>query len=254
MSMPAVEGKPAEEPAETAKYFDRLKAETASYVKGDDLEFGTQKDVTVCALTEKDGKVVLELNVPYEDLEEKGYNVVKGDKLPAAYEVGSQEDIDEALELIEEAMSANGMMKSVPQVVYASTAAERAQGYEYVIHNEKVAESVDEYYALLRAYTGSFADVEGYEGEDKPLVKMFKDGDKVLVYMNYLAAGLKASEPYMAEQGYTSVVTVSDISDCKRAMAYIEQMMKENGLIRYPLMTGFVESGDDDGFAYVLRA
>lgn len=254
MSMPAVEEKPAEEPAETAKYFDRLKAETASYVKGDDLEFGTQKDVTVCALTEKDGKVVLELNVPYEDLEEKGYNVVKGDKLPAAYEVGSQEDIDEALELIEEAMSANGMMKSVPQVVYASTAAERAQGYEYVIHNEKVAEGVDEYYALLRAYTGSFADVEGYEGEDKPLVKMFKDGDKVLVYMNYLAAGLKASEPYMAEQGYTSVVTVSDISDCKRAMAYIEQMMKENGLIRYPLMTGFVESGDDDGFAYVLRA
>ena len=254
MSMPAVEEKPAEEPAETAKYFDRLKAETASYVKGDDLEFGTQKDVTVCALTEEDGKVVLELNVPYEDLEEKGYNVIKGDKLPSAYEVGSQEDIDEALELIEEAMSANGMMKSVPQVVYASTAAERAQGYEYVIHNEKVADDVNEYYALIRAYTGSFADVEGYEGEDKPLVKMFKDGNNVLVYMNYSAAGLKASEPYMAEQGYTSVVTVSDISDCKRVMAYIEQMMKENGLIRYPLMTGFVESGDDDGFAYVLRA
>lgn len=253
-NMPAVEKKPVEEPAETAKYFDRLKAETASYVKGDDLEFGTQKDVTVCALTEKNGEVVLELNVPYEDLEEKGYNVIKGDKLPSAYEVKAEEDIDEALELIEEAMSANGMMKSVPQVVYASTATERAQGYEFDIHNEKVADDVNEYYALLRAYTGSFADVEGYDGEDKPLVKMFKDGNNVLVYMNYMAVGLKASEPYMAEQGYTSVVTVSDISDCKRAMAYIEQMMKENGLIRYPLMTGFVESGDDDGFAYVLRA
>ena len=30
--------------------------------------------------------------------------------------------------------------------------------------------------------------------------------------------------------------------------------MKDNGLIRYPLMTGFVEGGDDDGFAYILKA
>ena len=247
------EAKP-EENAETAKYFDRLKAETASYVKGDDLTFGTEKDVTVCSLTEKDGEVDLELNVPLTDLEEKGYNVVKGEKLPAAYVVKTEDDIGEALELIEEAMSANGMMKSVPQVIYASTAEERKTGYDYVIENDKVADDVNEYYSLLRAYTGSFADVEGYDGEDKPLVKMFKDGDDVLVYLNYQADGLDAAEPYMAQQGYASVVKVAGIEDCKKAMAYIEQMMKENGLIRYPLMTGYVESGDDDGFAYVLKA
>lgn len=240
--------------SDVAKHYDRLKAETASYVKSDDLEFGTEKDVTVCKLSQNGESVLLELNVPYDDLEEKGYNVVRGTVLPSAYVVNSEEDIDEALELIEEAMSANGMMKSVPQIIYASSMQERIEGYDYVIRNEKVADNIDEYYALLRAYTGSFADVEGYEGEDKPLVKMFKDEGKVLVYLNYSVAGLKASEPYMAEQGYSSVVSVATLNDCKRVMAYIEQMMKENGLIRYPLLTGFVESGDDDGFAYVLKA
>lgn len=251
----------AEEVAETpvedetaAKIFDRLKAETASYTRCDDLTFGVSKSVTVLKLTERDGKIDLELNVPFEDLEEKGYNVLRGKDLPSLYEAASETDVDEAVELIEEAMSANGLMKSVPQVIYASTAKERAEGYEYSVEYEKVANTVDEYYSMLRAYSGSFADVEGYEGEDKPLVKMFKDGKNVLVYLNLSLPGLKKAEPFMEEQGYTSLVVVSTLSDCKRAMSYIEAMMRENGLIRYPAMTGFVEGGDDDGYAYVLKA
>lgn len=262
---PVAEGKTEEQPAEevkeepvvnetTAKLYDRLKAEVASYVRCDDLTFGTTKIVNVLKITETDGKVELELNVPFEDLEEKGYDILRGKNLPSLFELETENDLDEGLELIEEAMSANGMMKSVPQVIYASTPEERTQGYEFVIKYDKVANNTDEYYALLRAYAGSFADVEGYDGEDKPLVKMFKDGKNVLVYLNIELTGLKKAEPFMEAQGYTSLVVVSTLSDCKRAMGYIEAEMRENGLIRYPAMTGFVEGGDDDGFAYVLKA
>lgn len=244
----------AEADKETAKLFDRLKAETASYVRGDDLTVGLVKEDEVLKITEANGKVELELNVPFEDLEEKGYNVLRGNKFPAMYELESDGDVDEALELIEEAMSAHGMMKSVPQVVYASTKEDRLAGYTFVIDNEKVAETTEEFYSVLRAYAGSFADVEGYEGEDKPLVKMFKDGSDVLVYLNSSAAGLKAAEPFMVEQGYASLVVVKNAKDCQFAENCIEAMMKDNGLIRYPLMTGFVEGGDDDGFAYILKA
>lgn len=239
---------------ETAKNFDRLKAEMLCYVRSDDLDFGIEKDVTVCRIAEETDKDKLELNVALSDLEEKGYNVVKGEKLPSAYEVNSEEDIPEGIELIEEAMSANGMMKSVPQVIYASSEEERKNGYEYVINYDKQAENVNEYYALLRAYAGSFADVEGYEGDDLPLVKLLKDGEVVLVYLNHEADGLDAAEEVMAEQGYVSLIKVTDAESCKAAMKFIDDMMKDNGLIRYPAMTGFIESGDDDGFAYVLKA
>ena len=249
------DAKAAEEAGkEIAKLFDRLKAETASYVRGDDLTVGLVKEDEVLKITEANGKVELELNVPFEDLEEKGYNVLRGNKFPAMYELESDDDADEALELIEEAMSAHGMMKSVPQVIYASTREDRLAGYTFVIENEKVAETTEEFYSVLRAYAGSFADVEGYEGEDKPLVKMFKDGSDVLVYLNSSAAGLKAAEPFMAEQGYSSLVVVKNAEDCRFAENCIEATMKDNGLIRYPLMTGFVEGGDDDGFAYILKA
>ena len=66
----------AEADKETAKLFDRLKAETASYVRGDDLTVGLVKEDEVLKITEANGKVELELNVPFEDLEEKGYNPV----------------------------------------------------------------------------------------------------------------------------------------------------------------------------------
>ena len=244
----------AEADEKTAKLFDRLKAETASYVRGDDLTVGLVKEDEVLKITEKDGKVELELNVPFEDLEEKGYNVLRGNKFSAMYELEDENDVDEALELIEEAMSAHGMMKSVPQVVYASEKQDRLSGYTFVIENEKVADTTEEFYSVLRAFAGSFADVEGYEGEDKPLVKMFKDGSDVLVYLNTSAAGLKAAEPFMAEQGYASLVVVKNEKDCQFAENCIEAMMKDNGLIRYPLMTGFVEGSDDDGFAYILKA
>lgn len=238
----------------SAKLFDRLKAEMQCYVKSDDLSFGVEKDVTVCRVTQNDDKDTLELNVSLSDLEEKGYNVTKGNNLPAAYSVVAEDDIPEGLELIEEAMSANGLMKSIPQVVYASSSDERKAGYDFVINNEKQAENVDEYYSLLRVYAGSFADVEGYDGEDLPLVKLIKDGDAVLVYLNHESDGLKAAEDVMVEQGYVSLIEVRDTDGCKAAMSYIDEMMKDNGLIRYPAMTGFIESGDDDGFAYVLKS
>ena len=141
----------------------------------------------------------------------------------------------------------------IPDIPACITSEELA-GYTFVIENEKVAETTEEFYSVLRAYAGSFADVEGYEGEDKPLVKMFKDGSDVLVYLNSSAAGLKAAEPFMAEQGYSSLVVVKNAEDCRFAENCIEATMKDNGLIRYPLMTGFVEGGDDDGFAYILKA
>ena len=242
------------ETTEIAKIFDRLKAEMLCYVRSDDLNFGIEKDVTVCSITEDSDKDVLELNVALSDLEEKGYNVIKGEKLPSAYEVHSEEDVSEGLELIEEAMSANGMMKSVPQVIYASSESELKDGFEFVINYDKEAENVNEYYALLCTYVSSFADVEGYEGEDLPLVKIFKDGETVLVYINYKSSELDTAEKFMTEQGYASLIKVSDTESCKSAMKFIDNMMKDNGLIQYPAMTGFVEIGDDDGFAYTLKA
>ena len=86
------------------------------------------------------------------------------------------------------------------------------------------------------------------------LIKMFKGGDKVYIYLNYAAENLNAASEEMQAEGYKSIMVVKTADECKEAIKAITAMMRENGLVRFPTASTLAEDNSDKGFTYTLRA
>ena len=156
-------------------------------------------------------------------------------------------------ELIEETMFVNGLEKTEKATLVESTEETRANGFEYSIEKEKVADTVEEFYKLIRVYAQSFVMADDEDVCEKALLKMFLARGKVYAYINYTAEGLNACDEAMANEGYKSFLTVKDADDCRKALGYIGAMMKENGLVRYPSKVELAGADCKDGFTYTLK-
>ena len=244
---------PVEEPAkgfDTDHVFDVLKAEIYSYTDADDLGYGLEASVPACAMKVVGETIELQVNLDASDCAKKGYKVTAGDVLPVKFVLASDDDIDEAEELIEETMLENGLKKTKKAVITEATAETRAQGFEHGVSKDRVADTPEEFYKLLRVYAKSFVLADDSDVEEKVLLKMFLARGRVFMYL--AADGANACDDELASQGFKSIMTVKTVDDCKAAIKAISAMMKENGLIRYP---SEVKIADDDslkGFTYTL--
>ena len=243
---------------ETAKFdvehvFDVLKAEVYSFTDADDLGYGLEASVPACAMKVVDATIELEVNLDLDDCAKKGYKVVAGDKLPVKFVLASDDDIDEAEELIGETMFVNGLKKTKKAVLTVATAETREKGFEYGVSKDKIADTPEEFYKLLRVYAQSFVLADDDAVEDKALIKMFLTRGRVFMYLNYSAEGLNACDDVMVAQGYKSMMTIKDADECRVAVKHIAAMMKENGLVRFP--SEIKIAGDDcvKGFTYTLK-
>lgn len=248
----------AEEEAEKNRFkpeatFDKLKAEMLSFKVADDLGYGLGENAAACSVKVADGAVVVEANLDKEDCLKKGYDVTDGDTLAVKMVVNSNDEIENAEDLIEDAAYENGYTKGEKAEVTESDEETRANGYA-LSADKRLAENVDEYYKLLRVYAKSFVLADGEANEDKPLMKMLKGGDKIFIYLNYAAENLNAAGEEMQAEGYKSVMVVKTADECKEAIKAITAMMRENGLVRFPTASTLAEDNSDKGFTYTLRA
>ncbi|MBR2384980.1 MAG: InlB B-repeat-containing protein [Clostridia bacterium] len=247
--------KPIEEPVvafDTVHVFDELKAEIYSYADADDLGYGLEVSVPACAMKVVEDKIELEVNLDLEDCAKKGYKVVKGEKLAVKFVLSSEDDVDEAEELIAETMLVNGLKKVQRAVITSATEETRQEGFEHGVSKERLADTPEEFYKLLRVHAKSYVYADDAEVEEKLLMKMFLRRNRVYLYLNYSAEGLKACDAEMASAGLKTFMTVKNVEDCKEAVKLISQMMKENGLIRYPSEAKIAEEDCVKGFTYVL--
>ncbi len=248
----------AEEEAEKNRFkpeatFDKLKAEMLSFKEADDLGYGLGENAAACSVKVADGAVVVEANLDKEDCLKKGYDITDGDTLAVKMVVNSNDEIENAEDLIEDAAYENGYTKGEKAEVTESDEETRANGC-VLSADKRLAENVDEYYKLLRVYAKSFVLADGEANEDKPLIKMFKGGDKIYIYLNYAAENLNAASEEMQAEGYKSIMVVKTADECKEAIKAITAMMRENGLVRFPTASTFAEDNSDKGFTYTLRA
>ena len=237
---------------DTERVFDELKAEIYSYADADDLGYGLEASIPACAMKVVDKTIELEVNLDLDDCAKKGYKVVKGDKLPVKFVLSSDDDIDEAEELVEETMLVNGLKKARKAVLTASTPETRANGFEHGLSKDKLADTPEEFYKLLRVYAKSFVLADDSDVEDKLLIKMFLRRGRVYLYLNHSAEGLKDCDAEMSALGLKTFMTVKSADDCKDAIKLISAMMKENGLIRYPSEMKIAEEDCSKGFTYTL--
>lgn len=233
--------------------FDELKAEMLSYKVADDLGYGLGENSAICSIKVADGAVVVEANLDKEDCLKKGYDVTDGDALAVKMVVNSNDEIENAKDLIEDAAYENGYAKGEKAEVTESDDETRANGY-VLSSDKRPAENVDEYYKLLRVYAKSFVLADGEIDKDKPLIKMLKSGDKIYIYLNYAADNLNAAGEEMQAEGYKSIMVVKTYKECEEAIKAITAMMRENGLIRFPTASTLAEDNSDKGFTYTLRA
>ena len=252
---PAQEEPVVEETApafDTEHVFDVLKAEIYSFADADDLGYGLEASVPACAMKVVGDTIELEVNLDLDDCAKKGYKVVAGDKLPVKFVLSSDDDIDEANELIEETMFVNGLKKTHKAVLTAATAQTREQGFEHGLSKDKVADTPEEFYKLLRVYAKSFVLADDGDVAEKPLIKMFLRRGRVYLYLNHEAEGLKVCDADMAALGFKAFMTVKSVDDCKQAVALITAMMKANGLVRFPVETKIADEDCAKGFTYTL--
>ena len=247
--------------AEAEKYdldrsFDLLKAEVYSYAKANDLPFSLDAVTRVCAMKQTENEIELEVNENLSDLIAKGYNVEKGETLSAKAIVNNEETFDAALDLIEDVMFTNGMKKIRKAVVTDATEETRKEGFVYEIKAERVADSVDDYYKLIRVYAKSFVLADQPEGEiaEKNLIRMFIARGKLFVYLAVENDAMMQADESLAAEGLKSLLIVNNAEECRSAIEAIGEMMKENGLVRYPTDHSVNEEGTEKGFNYVLKA
>lgn len=248
--------KAEEEKYDLAHAFDLLKAEIYSYTKANDLPFALDETTGICSLKQTDDAVILEVNEPVSDLAAKGYPVAEGETFAAAVSVTNEDSFNGAIDLIEDVMYGNGMKKTQKAVVTEATEETRKQGFVYEVKAERVADSVEDYFKLIRVYAKSFvlADQPEGETEEKTLIKMFVARGKLFVYLASENESLMQADESFAAEGLKSFMIVNTIEGCKEAIATIGEMMKENGLVRYPTDHMINEEGTEKGFNYVLKA
>ncbi len=245
----------AEEPKafDAGKAFDELKAETLGYKPADELDFGlTEKDVAVAVKVEG-GAVALEADVDKGECEAKGFKVSDGEKLPVKMLVENEEDLAEAKELIEEVLYGKGYMKAEKAEVTESSEEEKSEGFEFDVAKGRLAATAEEFLKLIRVNAKSYVQTDG-ETTEKLLMKAFVAGGKVYMYLNVTGEGFNAADDALKAEGLGSFMVVKTADDCKKALAAISLMMRENGLVRYPSATSISEESDDKGFTYTLKA
>ena len=236
--------------------FDLLKAEVYSYTKANDLPFSLDAVTRVCAMKQTADAIELEVNENLSDLTAKGYDVTEGKTLSAKAIVNNEETFDAALDLIEDVMFANGMKKTQKAVVTEATEETRKEGFVYEVKAERVADSVDDYYKLIRVYAKSFVLADQPEGEiaEKNLIRMFIAHGKLFVYLAVENEAMMQADESLAAEGLKSLLIVNNAEECRSAIEAIGEMMKENGLVRFPTDHSVNEEGTEKGFNYVLKA
>ncbi len=231
--------------------FDELKAEINSYKKADNLEYALEEKKDVIKIAKTSGGVTLETNVPSETLNERGYSTEKtefGSKMTV-----TADNKEEAKDVIQDAMNENGYIQGGEPTVTESSDEERAKGFVFTARADRVAETVAEFYNVIRKEVSSFVSEKPVE-KDTPLVKMFKVKNKVIaIYLNHTGDGLVPSEEDIAAKGYLSYIVVRNADDCKKAVKAIDETMKAHGLVKVPREANFEDATDAKGFEYVLK-
>ncbi|HBF86539.1 MAG TPA: hypothetical protein DDW54_02545, partial [Clostridiales bacterium] len=124
---------------------------------------------------------------------------------------------------------------------------ERAKGFVFTARADRVAETVAEFYNVIRKEVSSFVSEKPVE-KDTPLVKMFKVKNKVIaIYLNHTGDGLVPSEEDIAAKGYLSYIVVRNADDCKKAVKAIDETMKAHGLVKVPREANFEDATDAKG-------
>lgn len=251
-------------------YYDELKRLMLSYEKaGYRSDLGISEKTRVACVYGSLNCITLYLALNPAVIKSEGYAVETAKlkayaDVPAKLVISTEETFSSAVELLKRAMTANGMREKADFVCEnsASTADERALGFELIIEHDRVACTAEEYFELLRVALKSYV-LERDTGRFKPgdtltLARIYISEEVACLYMpcvksvKELAAG--EVEPRFADTPVQFKVLAP--ADLLEAYDIIDKLMTSFGFVKN------LENADDlketevpatCGFAYTVR-
>ncbi len=208
---------------------------------------GVVRKQFIAEMFEKNGKIYLYLAIDPDAMIAKGYNVEKFSErefsvVPCKKVILNSKDYQEALDLIEETMLFNNLIKSETAYVKKVISDEqtRRSGFAFFIKNEYVATTADDYYKLLRAstncYTVSPKAKNLGEASNKMILKMFKKEDEVYLYL-----ALDADKEGLDFVGYDrnfvdtpAMFVIKTADDFNKANVLIDKLMTAFEMEKHP--------------------
>ncbi len=253
-----------------AEYYDELKRLMLSYEKsGYKSDLGVSEQTRVACVYGSVNSVTLYLALNPAAIKSEGY-AVEGCKLkafadvPTKMVISTEETFSSALELLKRAMVACGMREKLGFVCEepASTADERALGYELVVKTDRVAGTAEDYFELLRVALKSYV-LERDTGRFKPgdtltLARIYVNDEVACLYMpcvksvKELASG--EVEPRFADTPVQFKVLAP--TDLVEAYAVIDKLMTSFGFVKDPENAADLKETEVPatcGFAYTVR-
>lgn len=233
-------------PIGPAYYYDEIRYAMLGYERAPQFKkLGVLRKQIIAEMFEKDGIVNLYLKLDPEYMQEKGYKVERYEEemfsiVPCKLTVSSKEDLEVALKLVKETMTVNNMIKSGVTFAQkpASTQEARESGFAFFVKNETVADSIDDYYRLLRAVVLSYQKIENAKipesAKNKMILKIIKKGEELKVYLalDGIEEGLTDASKIYADT--PALIDVKTADDCVKANEFIDKVMYRYGMERKP--------------------
>lgn len=249
--------------------YDRLRCVLLGYERVKAFnKIGVIRKQFIAEMFEKDGKIYLYLAVDPDVLRMKGYNVENFTErefsiVPCKKVITNEREYEEALKIIDEAMTFNNLVKSENTVKkVTSTEQSRRNGFAFFVKNETVLTAADDYYKFLRATTNCYSMSSKSRNlvnvNNKMLLKIFKKDDVVYLYL-----ALDAEKEGLEYVGYDvnfadtpSMFVIKTADDFVKANALIDKLMSVYEMEKHPERASF--SIDEIvqntcGFGYRIR-
>lgn len=253
-----------------AEYYDELVSLMNSYEKtGYKAGLGLTENKRVASLVGGKNCLTLHLALNAQDVRRDGYSV-ETDKskqfadVPVKIIISTKETFVTATELVKRALVESGMQlkKDFINEAKASTAEERAIGFELVIKNDRVAQTAEDYFELLRVAVKSYV-LEKDNGK-------FKHGDKFTFARAYIVDGVTCLylasvksvkelatpevEPRFADTPVQfKILTAQDVEE---AYGIIDKLMTSFGFVKDPEAANDLKETEVPatcGFAYTIK-
>ena len=249
---PAPAPQPAPQPAPIeygpAYYYDEIRFAMLGYERSPQFKkLGVQRKQVIAEMFQKDQTVYLYLNVDPMVMAEKGFKVERFTEsqfeiVPCKKAINSKEDLEEALELVKEAMTINNLVKSDISFMQrpVSDEASRRSGFAFFVKNENVATTAEDYYRLLRATVLSYQKKENVKIPEnllnRMILKIYKKDELVYVYL-----ALDPSSENLANVSFDknfmdtpAMLEIKSSEDFLKANELIDKLMARFGMMRNP--------------------
>lgn len=228
--------------------YDEIRFELLSYERAKAFnKLGSARKKFIAEMFEKEEVVYLYLAVDPDVMTEKGYRVEKHNDpefkvVPTKKVITGAKDYQEVMALIKETMAFNNLVKSDVNMATKTVSDEisRKNGFAFFVKNDVVATAAQDYYKLLRANVLSYSVDKSKpfneENSGKMILKIFKKGEKIFVYLT-----LDAAKENLEFVGYDknfadtpAMFEVATLDDLNRAYALIDKVMFRFGMEKHP--------------------